>query len=750
MRSDDWLSVLDKRGLLLACGSVQGLLLVILAVESAGISTSILRPVVAVAALTFVPGLMLTALLGVEDVGRAIAYSIGLSMMTNMVVGGIISLIFPAFGVESPLTVWIYAPTLSVVVAGIGVVVAVTVDDYELPIHVRRLASPTPLALALLPLLSILGTFAMYRTQSNTALLALIVLVSLIPLSLALRDWLGDWKPLAIWSLSLTLVYHGSLGPFSGGHQLSQLTLDLGRWFPNYADGIGSLLANGVLYPSYAMLGGVTLGVEWGVVNPFLISFLPAFLYLIFKTQTGETHAFLAACLFMFAFPFYTLYTGGGRVSTPVFFLALVGLALTDQSLPRERRVVLALAFVPGISVSHYGTAWVVLFGFFVSITVLAGFYLRDAYADADGRYGGRSQSSDVFETTPEWVRSTFLTPMFVTYYCVFSLGWYLYTGLGGKFKTLPNHVVGGLAGLLFEDGATGGAVRSATKDYGSTAVAVSRWLYILFGALMALGITITLLYRLYGHRQVEDEFLALGTGFLSLLGASFLPFSKGFNTARVMMIVFVFTAPFAIIGLAQLASRAGAYLETTDDFLSSVGTKSSVSVVGILLAVFLLLNTGIVSATVTDDFAPSNSLLRQQLLDSEDPVERTKATECVECNVQVHAWAFKHITDNQTLYGDDIAEAQIDYYRGRLTEQIGEVPRGARYEPLWLAQSEPDGGALMVVLPHNDDTGGVFYESKYDWRPYDELSRQFDRAHRIYDGQKSAVYRTLGTVDER
>lgn len=733
---------LDKRRLVVLCGVLQGLVLVVLGLESAGIGLSVLRPVVAAPYLTFVPGLLLVALLGIDyTVGRVVAYSIGLSMLTLMLVGGVASLTLPMLGIERPLDVEVYAPTLALVTIALLLAVVVFVDEYELPMDARQLARPTPLALALLPLGSVLATFVFEQTDSNVGLLVLLVVIALIPLSLGLRDWLGELKPLAVWAISLALVYHASLGPYTGGHQLSQLTVELGRWYPNYADGMGSLLANGVLFPTYAIFSGVRIGVEWGVINPFLISFLPVFLYLIFKTQTDGVHAFLAACLFMFAFPFYTLYPGGGRVSTPVFFLALVGVALTDQDSPRSKRSPLALAFVPGIAVSHYGTAWVVMFGFIVSIVVLASFYFRDAVVKHGGLPRGPSHEMNPFRTAPEWVRSTFLTPMFVVYYTVFALGWYLYTGLGGKFKTLPNHIADGIEGLLFEGDFSGGAVRSATMDYGSTAVSVSRMLYIVFGALMAFGVAVALLYRLYGRRRVEDEFLALATGFLSMLGASFLPFSSGFNTARVMMIIFVFTAAFAVIGLSELSSYVGSLFPDVNETLSVVGSKSSVSFVALLMAVFLLLNSGVVSATVTNDFAPSNQVLSQQLLQSDDPIERSKANECSECNIRTHAWAFGHVGENRTLYGDDLAEAQVDYYRGRITERLGRVPTGARYQSPWFARNGTDGPAFMVLLPHNVDTGGVFHESKYDWRAYGPLEDRFAAAHKIYAGHDSAVY---------
>jgi len=347
------------------------------------------------------------------------------------------------------------------------------------------------------------------------------------------------------------------------------------------------------------------------------------------------------------------------------------------------------------------------------------------------------------FARTQSRLFSKALSPSAIGFYTVFSMAWYMYTGLGGKFKTLPNHVADGINSILYgESGGGAAAVRSATKDYGSTSVAISRWLYILLGALMALGVALVLLRRVVDdERLVSDEFLALGTGFLAMLGAAFLPFSSGFNAARVMMIIFTFSAPFAVLGLRLVLEFASNWIGAIDmDEKASFVAPVSIAVI---LTVFLLLNAGVVSATITDDYAPSNTLLQQQLLNSDDPVEQLKAGMCTPCGVQTHAWVWNHRNPNASLYGDFHTAGQVDYVKGRITEYTDTVPKGSTYKTLWDARNGTNTSAYLVVLPHNFKTDVAFVGSKYTYEPIDPLQGTFRDSNRVYHSKGAVVYKT-------
>jgi len=753
-----------KWRVLAAATGLQVLVLGAVLAEQAGVELSLFRPVIAVAYLSLVPGMLGVALLMVDgDLPTVIGYVVGLSMVVTMAVGGATSVLLPRLGLADPMAPLPLLASMTVTVAVLGGALARQRSTVEVGIPVGSLARPFPLALLLVPLVSVLGTAHLARGGSNAVLLGLLVAVAVLPLALVARAHTSRWHSLAVWSVSAALVYHGGLWPFTGGHQLSTITVEQGRWVANYGGGIGSLLPNGVLYPAYAQLGGLSVAVEFGAVNPLLVSLLPLLLLTAFRRQTDDRTALIGACLFAFSFPFYTIYPGGGRIATPVFFLALTALAVSHDGLSDRARRTLTLLFGTGIAVSHYGTAWVVMGAFGLSTAVFVAIRSADGLRPGPDTPEPTSAATDGGVRSLSWLRaggvdSQLLRYTFVGFYSTFALGWYLYTANGAKFSTLPSHVVGGVRDLLFGGALTGAATRSAVKNYGSASIAASRQLYILFGALMALGVAVAVWKRtVRGERVVGDEFLALGTGFLAVLGSAFLPVSTGFNTARVMMIVFVFTAPFVTVGagatvdaLTRLRRGIVAGVRNDGPAASASETASGRPVlVGLacVLAVFLLLNTGVVAELVTDDYAPSNAVSQERLSESADPVERARVSDCRACTIQTHVWLLNHRDPSVPAYGDFQAGGEIDYFRGQITAQVGGVPTSP-YRSIWSLRNGTDNATYLVLRPINLDTGGVFVDGKYDWRPLAPSADLFEASNVVYTTGESRVYATSNRSD--
>jgi len=681
-----------------------------------------------------------------------------------MAVGGTTSLLAPLVGFDGPLRPVPLAASLAVAVVGLCLVLYRSSSEFELRIPVGSVVSPLPLALLLLPFASVLGTAYMKLTDSNLVLLGMLLTIAVLPLTLVWRADTERWYAFAVWCVSTALLYHGGLWPYNSGHQLSTVVLEQGRWIPNYGEDLGSLLPNGVLYPTYAQIADISIGMEFDIVNPFLISLLPVFLFLAFRKQTDARKALIGVSLFMFSFPFFLLYPSGGRVSTPVFFLVLTALAVSDDVPLTEFRRVLILVFGAGIAVSHYGTAWVVMAALTISVLLLL------AVKTADRFWPGRTASeeteqslqvtdggtADVLTESAEEFKNNLLRGPFVAFYSAFAMAWYLYTGNGGKFRTLPSSIVGGLHDFFYESDPTGDAVRSATQDYSSVAISTSRQLYLLFGALMGIGVLYVAWMRVVrNERLVEDEFLALGAGFLAILGTAFLPFSTGFNTARVMMIVFMFTAPFLTFGVdgiitgisrvTDYVSRIWSEFRSVSDLFSHLKIRPDrMASVGltVLLAMFLLLNSGVVSEFVTKDYAPSNAVGQERLLNSEDPIERGRASECIGCQIQTHIWILGNKAPDRQVYGDFQAEGQIDYYRTDISAGLGSVPRSP-YGNIWDIRNGSDSESYMIFLPYNTDTGGVTVTGKYDWREFNQSSKVVQNADRIYVAGDSRVYLT-------
>jgi uncharacterized membrane protein len=533
----------SRRGMVVAAVALQALLVALVVTDP---PIPLARPLVGATYGLVLPGLLVALLLDLDRCSfpRMLVYAVGLSAIVILVVGGLTSLAYPRIGIDEPLSEGPIHVSLLVAVFGLCAAILTRGEDRPVRIPVDGTFSPVPLALLIVPFVSVLGITFQNLTGNNAVLLGLLVWLSLLPLANA-RGWIPTrWLPLAVWATAAALLYHNSLfGPSIGGPTGSGVTLDLGVWHPSTE----SLLPNGVLFPTYVLLTDLRLGLEVSTLNPLLVSFMPVILFESYRQQVNDRASFASVCLFMFSFPFYVQYPSAGRVATPVFFLALEGLIMCDEDVGQVQRHVMGILFGMGLAVSHYGTAYVAMVAFVTALVTYVALKAIDAVRDSEGRLLSADRWSRI-RAEVESYRPTLLSGSFVTFYVVFVLEWYFYTSGGEKFAILPRKVLG-VVNRFFEASASGTAASTVSKDYGSASVAMSRRLYILIGALMGIGIAATFLARLVRRDDVEidDEFLALGAGLMSMLGASF--FVVGFNVARIMMIVFTFTGVYVVLG---------------------------------------------------------------------------------------------------------------------------------------------------------------------------------------------------------
>ena len=737
---------LTTRRILGGVWCLQALLIALLALSTVGFDVPLIRPLVAVAYLTLVPGTVAVLWLNVSlsNSRRAAVYVAGLSFAALMAVGGAVSLAYPPIGVDRPISVWPLALTLLALVMVIsGYVARARTVSYRLP--VGPVLRPVPLALLLLPFISVFGTYVYVRFGNNIPLLWLLVGIGIAPVVVAARGRDGAWYGLAIWSLSVALLYHAGIWPFGGGHPGFVMTMEQGRWLPNAVEGRGSLLPNGVLFPVYAVVADLTVEAQWTLVNTFFVSLLPLAMYETFRTQIGTRRAFISTCIFVFAYPFYTLYPGAGRAATPVLFLAMLGVAFTDESISERLTALLTLVFGASLVVSHYGTAYVVMFALLMGAIG----YLLITVVDsvAERFHGGDHALATALDesplSVPERAQVRLFRVPFLTFYTTIALGWYLYTAKGVKYQQLPTKVADAIYGVMYQE-ASGSAANVVSKEYGSQIVATTRLFYIFLGAMMALGFLYVAYQRFVKReRPVSDQFFALAGGHFMILGGSALPSGTGFAVARVMMIVFTFALPFALFGvdgIRETFSTVTERVSVPNPFSETIVT----SLFTLVVCVFLLMNSGVVAEAVQQDYAPSTKVSGERLANSDNPYERARATQCRECDINTHIWVYSHANRSSEVYGDEYVESQTDFYASDISGQINFTPGPNYYSSVWSARNGTDQSSLIVLLPRNTDTGGV-YEGKYLWHHMDGLRSVYSNSSLVYRSTETRIYYTQG-----
>lgn len=711
--------------------------------EGRGLSVPLLRELLAIVFLTFVPGTFVLLLFDYQarTFTTAVCYAFGLSIFIVMAVGGVTSVILPVLGITEPFSLAVLSGTWLVLTA---VMTWTSRSRLRFSFELDRLQDPRVPALLLLPTTSVLGSVFYEVTGNNVLLLVLLVSAALFPvLAVALDD--ETWYfPLAIWCLSLALLYHGRVpGQYTVTQPTPQLALEQLRWIPNYG-GLGSLLANGALFPVYSIFTGLSIELEWNLVNPIIVAFLPVALYETFRRYFTPQEALISACLFAFAYPFYVLYPTAGRAATPVIFIALLGVAYSDDTLPDIVQRLFVLLFGIGVATTHYGTAYVVMLSLIVgamAFATLRFFVKLDMPSRVPGLGSVRADGGSMYLSEGRAIKTpVLLRPGYIAFYTAFALSWYLLTANSVKFVILPKKVVAAIQGILYVE-ATGSAVSSYQQNYVAVAIVVAQYFYILFGLLMIVGVGMAVLRLVLTHEEsVDTGYLAVAIGFFSMFVGSALPSGNAFAVARVMMIIFTFAIPFVVVGAREIGGSLDWLFGRVSDtsFPWSLGHLSRASI-AVVVAVFLLLNSGAVSETLTNDVAPSNRISEERLLDSDNPDLRLRATACTQCNVQQHVWVGSQVPGNGTVFVDTETDNQRDYYRGTLARQ-GAL--GLRYAAIQYNQTDVPTGTYLLVQDRNQDLGGFAIGYKY-WF-YEKNMTTYTNGNKLYSTGYGAVYREI------
>lgn len=719
---------------------------------------SVLTAPFVVLSLSFVPGALLVVALGRRELAvgaEHVLYAFGSSLVVLMSVGALANILLPFAGVVRPL---MPVPMGASATAGIVALAALAYwrnSDGAVTARIPALWSPAPLALSLLPLLSIIGVTLINATGINAVILAVLIAVSAVPLVAVwrLRD---EWHALAIWMSALAILYHKSLWKYAGfgGRPHGIAAWEAGRWSPGIATiepYSSELLQNGVLFPMFARLSDLFIMTQYEVVNPFFMSFIPLALYVTFRRYVRRDTAFLGAALFMFVHPFYLQYPTAGRAGTPVLFLALFGVALSNDGMPTGSRSVLAVSFLTGIVVTHYGTSYYVAAAFCGAIVLmyllwivdsLAGNLLGRIAATPDGgeptiRRGITKRGSGLFSLST------------VLFFISTALGWYLYTRRGWKFDLLPKHVYENLLSLVSGSTETGRTAARVQTNFSSLSIEFSEKIYILVAVLTAIGILFVYYRRIvFNDRSFDDYYVSIATSLFGIFGSTLI--LRNWGGGRPMMVTFSFTTVFAGLGaiwvtdsVSRVSAAAARYLPRNTNRQDTPSDRfNGTSVFAVLLMIFLLLNAGVVAAVVGGGLAPSNVPAQSQISTSESP--QSQVTVHRETDIVTHVWLVSNLNDEHAVYGDTFAARQFDWYRPDVaarTEAIGGGYTSATKPEVFDVEKQRSGTqpGYILIVGHNLELGAV-WEGKFTGaEPIGNLS--VDRRNRIYSNGESHIY---------
>jgi uncharacterized membrane protein len=433
-RINDWNLSEALKAIFLALG----FLWVLLGLEALGIALPLVRGVVGVWYLLFVPGILVLRVLRVHqlDSARTTLFAVGLSIATIMGIGLFMNVFYPVLDFEQPLTSALVIGTVSVVT------VILAAASYwrdrtfigNATIDWKRVLNPPVLFLCLLPFVAIFATFAMNVYGSNIGLLGLLVIIAATALWVsASSSFPKEGYPLAIFVIALAMLFFASLISSSVWGWDSQkelysanLVVSSGAWNPFLAGATNAVTSITLLAPLLSLMSGVSVTWLFKIVYPLVFALVPLALFVTVRTQTNDKIAFLSAFFVCSLFTFFGEMPALARQEIAELFLVLLLILTVDKyrsAVEKRRAYALFAVFASSLVVSHYALALIYLAYVTIAWILL---FLVDNPALSRLRRSVQGVEANRLATSYRM-----LTLFFVLAFAAFTLAWYLSLGSG-------------------------------------------------------------------------------------------------------------------------------------------------------------------------------------------------------------------------------------------------------------------------------------------------------------------------------
>ena len=367
--------------------SLQLAVWVVLGLSAVGVQIPILREVLAVIYLLFVPGIILLRVLRLHHLNiiEGVLYTIGLSAATVMLTGLFMNAAY-VFITPRPLSLLPFMVTMSAVVVALCLLSYRRDRDYSRPttIDVRVPSSPLVPSLLLLPFVSVLGAY-LFNTR-GTSIGAIIVLLGVAGLILVcgFTNFVPKrYYPLAILMIAVALLLNNTLiTNYLWGFDIqieryvAQFVVTNGFWgappsFDRNTLNLNTMLSITMLTPLLSLVTGMSVTWVLKLIFPLLFALVPLGLFRRDEKLTSARIALFGVFFFMATFSFYTELLAMARQEIAELFVVALLLLLVDKQMRRMPRFFLFGLFGFSLIVSHYAVTYIFLFCFILAWLML-------------------------------------------------------------------------------------------------------------------------------------------------------------------------------------------------------------------------------------------------------------------------------------------------------------------------------------------------------------------------------------------
>jgi uncharacterized membrane protein len=534
-----------------------------------------------------------------------------------MFTGFFMNMLYPLIGISKPISILPVIVTITVAVLMLCVAAYIRESRETIArsqhhsIQWAKLLSSPVLFLLLLPFLSTVGAYYLANFhQNNILLLILIGLIALVPALVAFNKFIPQrLYPLVVVMIAISLLWHWTLiSQYLLGwdihmeYYFQNLVLANSFWDHTLPHNLNAILSIVMLAPIYSLILNMDTVWIFKIVYPLFFSLVPLALFQVFRKQTDDKIAFLAAFFFMAFFPFFSVMLWIMRQQIAELFFALSILLFSDKSMAATQRAALLIIFGFAIAVSHYGLSYFYMFYLLVGLFLLSlarSSSLSSLWAGLSATFSRlRPCHSEQGQKIYNPPRIT-LTTTFVMLITLFGLAWYMYTAAGSPFTTIVqigNHLYHTLSEFIF--GADDPIILLALGLASPEVASVQRYIFWAIQLITQLFIVVGVIGLVLNLQKTRFQPIYIAMTLVSalLLAMSIiLPyFARFLDMTRVYRITLFFLAPFCILG-GITVFRWLLRLVPRKSFSTSSNAIYLKLVVMLVLIPYLLFNTGFV-----------------------------------------------------------------------------------------------------------------------------------------------------------
>jgi uncharacterized membrane protein len=365
----------------------------VIVLNNLGMSVPLLRQIVGLIIMTFIPGYSILRILRIHNIDRikSFMFSIGLSLSYTMILGLFLKLLSYRIGYfYPPFTLLKIVIFFNVSTYFLLALAYIRDKDYRNSLTHRinfKLDDYQMLFLIFFLLICVFfSTYvATYYFQYlfQRMILILVIFISFYTAERTIKDKVTcRHRYLLIWLISITLLYHAVLlFPNLWGADINvelavaKSVFISSNWNVGLASNVNSMASISILPVIYSNISDISLIYIFKAFYPLLFSLVPVCLYNIYKTKFKNFYPILAVLLFIFYFGFYTVMPALARQEIAEFFLVLLIIIIIGPKdiISNFNKTILGTIFLFSFLISHYGSYvfFMFLLGLFLIIEVL-------------------------------------------------------------------------------------------------------------------------------------------------------------------------------------------------------------------------------------------------------------------------------------------------------------------------------------------------------------------------------------------